>query len=144
MQKYLITALFSAMSLNACTKSKTSDSLHASVGSSASNVTNCLFVTADSARLAQGPKFTTFKISRMSPEITDQLVAVNVSELKDTKTGKIYQQNATFNDVDDGGNVLIWIEDMSFVNGRNPASIERGQVVARIGDGNVESCLVSE
>lgn len=144
MKNYSLVALLAVATVAACTQKNNDASAQSLEKPVKQSVEKCLFTTEDHSRLVAGPEFTTFKISRMTPRITDQLVAVHVRELKDTKTGKVYQENRTFTDVDDGGNTLIWVEDMTFVNGRNPSSVERGQIVAIIGDGNVESCSVSE
>ena len=93
-------------------------------------------------------KFDTFKLDRTAENPSDVLVWYTVTQFKDSKTEKVYQVNATYNDSYDGGNTIGWIEDVTLAEDgldtdTKPSRLQgAGQVVATISDSEI-SCLVS-
>jgi hypothetical protein len=80
----------------------------------------------------------TFKLSREFTPV-NSLLWVTVTELKDTKTKRVYHLNTTSDDAYDGGNTVGWIEDVTRADDGiadgSPRNLKgTGAAVATIGD----------
>lgn len=87
----------------------------------------------------------TFKVPRdcsgsQAFKSDDKVMMVNVSIIKDTKTGKVYHENTTFRHIDDGDNTSGWIEEVNDAADHDGGIENEGRVVAVIGDSFMGAC----
>lgn len=88
----------------------------------------------------------TFKVMRSVQNqlggIADKPVMVEVSVIKDRKTGKVYHMNTTFRHIDDGDNTSGWIEEVNDAASHDGGIENEGRVVADIGDSFLGDCQI--